>query len=114
MALMPLQVSVEQVAETTVVHVSGDITAADVDRFRQAVAGAIAKRPARIVIDLTGTSFLSSPGLAVLVQALQLSQRGGSALVLAGANERVRGIFEIARLTEVFKLVPTLDAALGR
>jgi anti-anti-sigma factor len=50
----------------------------------------------------------------VLVQTLQLAQRGSMDMVLAGANERVRGIFEIARLTDVFKIVPTLDVALGR
>jgi anti-anti-sigma regulatory factor len=47
------------------------------------------------------------------VQALQLAQRGGSQLFLAGANDRVRGIFEIARLTEVFKLVPSVEDATG-
>jgi anti-anti-sigma regulatory factor len=47
------------------------------------------------------------------VQTLQLSQRGGCSLILAGANERVGGIFEIARLSDVFKMTPTLEAALA-
>ena len=66
-----------------------------------------------MVIDLSGTAFLSSPGLAVLVQAMQLVKRGGGTLVLASPNDRVRGIFEIARLTDVFTIVPTMEAALG-
>jgi anti-sigma B factor antagonist len=111
MQVNPLQVTVDQVQGCPVVHVRGDVMAVSIDPLRQAIAGAIATKPARLVIDLTGATFLSSPGLAVLVQAMQLLQRGGGKLVLAGANDRVRGIFEIARLTDVFTMVPTLDAA---
>lgn len=81
--------------------------------MRQGIAQALSQKPARLVIDLSETSFLSSPGLAVLVQALQLSQRAGATLILAGANERVRGLFEISRLTDVFKMIPTVDQALS-
>ena len=108
-----LNVSVEQTPTATVVHVTGDVSAINIDPFRAALASAIAAKPAKVVVDLSQTQFLSSPGLAVLVQALQLSQRGGCQLILAGANDRVRGIFEIARLTEVFRIVPTLQEALG-
>jgi anti-anti-sigma factor len=114
MELHPLQVTVEALPGVAVVHVAGDVSALNIDPFRQGIATAIAKKSPKLVIDLTNTAFLSSPGLAVLVQTLQLSQRGNMDMVLAGANERVRGIFEIARLTDVFKIVPTLDDALGR
>jgi len=113
MAINPLQVSVEVIDGAAIVHAVGDISAANIDPFRQAIATAIAKKPTKLVIDLTGTMFLSSPGLAILVQTMQLSQRGGCSLVLAGANERVGGIFEIARLSDVFKMTPTLEAALA-
>lgn len=113
MELLPLQVTVDALPGVAVVHVVGDVSALNIDPFRQGIATAIAKKSPKLVIDLTNTAFLSSPGLAVLVQTLQLAQRGNMEMVLAGANERVRGIFEIARLTDVFKLVPTLDAALG-
>ena len=113
MEMHPLQVTVDALPGVAVVHVVGDVSALNIDPFRQGIATAIAKKSPKLVIDLTNTSFLSSPGLAVLVQTLQLAQRGNMEMVLAGANERVRGIFEIARLTDVFKLVPTLDAALG-
>jgi anti-anti-sigma regulatory factor len=44
---------------------------------------------------------------------MQLTQRGGGKLVLAGANDRVRGIFEIARLTDVFTMKPSVQDALA-
>ena len=109
----PLAVSVEQVQGVTVVRVSGDATAIAVDGLRKSIAAAIAAKPPLMVIDLSGCAFLSSPGLAVLVQSMQLTQRGGGKLVLAGANDRVRGIFEIARLTDVFTMKPSVQDALG-
>lgn len=112
MALQPLEVALENASGGAIVRLQGDITADSVDRMRQGIAKALAQRPQRLVIDLTGTSFLSSPGLAVMVQAMQLSQRAGATLVLAGANERVHGIFEISRLTDVFRMTTSVEEAL--
>ncbi|MBM4098795.1 MAG: STAS domain-containing protein [Planctomycetes bacterium] len=112
MAMHELRISVDVRPGAAVVAVVGDVSAVNIDPFRKGLADAIARKQPRTVVDLSQTTFLSSPGLAVLVQGLQLSQRGGSQLYLAAANDRVRGIFEIARLTEVFRMVPTVDAAL--
>lgn len=114
MAFRPLEVTESSAPGAAIVHVNGDVTADGIDALRQGIAKAIALKQPKVIADLTHTSFLSSPGLAVLVQAMQLSQRNGSKLLLAGANERVRGIFEISRLTDVFTLVPTLEDAIAR
>ena len=111
MAMHELRVSVDQLPGMSVVRLAGDVTAANIDPVRKAIAEAIARKEPRVAVDLSETMFLSSPGLAVLVQALQLCQRGGSTLILVAANDRVRGIFEIARLTDVFKMVNSLEDA---
>lgn len=111
MAMHELRISVDEVPGIAVVRLAGDVTAANIDPVRKAIAEAIARKQPKVAIDLSETMFLSSPGLAVLVQALQLCQRGGSTLVLVAANERVRGIFEIARLTEVFRMVNSMEDA---
>ena len=115
MDMHELAASVEVLQGMAVVRLRGDVSAANIDPVRKAIADAIARKQPKVVIDLSATSFLSSPGLAVLVQSMQLCQRSGCALILSGANDRVRGIFEISRLTDVFRLVGTVDeaAALG-
>jgi len=114
MAFRPLEVTSSSAPGAAIVHVNGDVTSDGIDALRQGIAKAIALKQPKVIADLTQTSFLSSPGLAVLVQAMQLTQRNGSKLLLAGANDRVRGIFEISRLTEVFTMVPTLEEAIAR
>jgi anti-sigma B factor antagonist len=113
MAFQALEVTASDRPEATIVHLKGDVTADAVDRMRRGIAEALSRKPRRLVIDLSQTSFLSSPGLAAMVQALQLSQRAGTSLVLAGANERVRGLFEISRLTDIFRMVPSIDDAVA-
>ena len=106
-----LAASVDLLPGLAVVRLRGDVSAANIDPVRRAIADAISRKQPKVVIDLSATTFLSSPGLAVLVQSMQLCQRGGCALVLAGANDRVRGIFEISRLADVFRLVDSVEAA---
>lgn len=113
MGMHDLRVTVDQQPGMAIVHLAGDVSAANIDPVRKAIADAIARKQPKVAIDLSETTFLSSPGLAVLVQAMQLCQRGGSTLVLVAANERVRGIFEIARLTDVFRMVSSMQDAAG-
>lgn len=74
--------------------------------------GAATPPPERIVIDLSGVSYMDSSGLATLVEALQNSRKNRYKLVVCGLQPRVRAIFDIAKLAMVFTIAPTLDNAL--
>lgn len=114
MSFRQLEVSVDSAPGAVTVRIAGDVTADSIDRMRQGIAMAISQKQPKLILDLSQTSFLSSPGLAVLVQTLQLTARGGGKLILAAPNDRVRGIFEISRLTDVFTIAPTYEDALAR
>ena len=86
-------------------HVSPDIA--------ESLKAVIDKRPPRVVIDLSGVTYVDSSGLAVLIEAMQNVEEYGGKLALAGLNENVRSIFEIARLDQVFLIFPHVDAALA-
>jgi anti-sigma B factor antagonist len=73
----------------------------------------IAKRPKLVVIDLTKVTYLDSSGLAVLIEGMQKVQEYGGKFALAGVQESVQHIFEIARLDQVFQIFPTVDEALA-
>src|SRR5439155_588626 len=66
----------------------------------------IAKRPKHVVVDLSGVTFIDSSGLAVLINAMQDVKAYGGKLTLAGINNNVRSIFEIARLDQFFLIDP--------
>ena len=73
----------------------------------------IEKKPERVVIDLSGVTYIDSAGLAALIQAMQKVEAYGGKFFLAGLQETVRSIFEISRLDQVFQIFPDTDAALA-
>lgn len=80
--------------------------------LRTALRGALERKPPRLVIDLAGVGYMDSSGLATLVEAMRTAKTSSTPMVLCGMNEKVRAIFEIARLHQFFKIVDNVDAAL--
>ena len=70
-------------------------------------------KPKQLVVDLARVSYIDSSGLAVLIEAMQTVGAYGGKFSLAGLQEGVRPIFEIARLDQVFRIFPDVDAALA-
>jgi len=90
----------------------GEIGYHEAPAFRNAIREAYDKRPKRLIVDLSKVGYMGTPGVATLVEALQISKKTGTPLVLCGMNDRVRGVFEIAQLHKVFKMTPDLAGAL--
>ena len=72
----------------------------------------VAEKPATLVVDLSRVSYIDSSGLAVLIEGMQNVAAYKGKFALAGLQEGVRPIFEIARLDQVFRIFPDVDAAL--
>lgn len=66
----------------------------------------------RLVVDLASVEYMDSSGLATLVEVMRQAKGHKADLVLAALHEKVRAIFEIARLDQFFTIVPSLDEAL--
>lgn len=106
-------VRVEERDGTFILSPKGEIGFEEAPSFRTHIKLAYDKKPRRLVADLSEVEYMSTPGLATLVEALQISRKTQTPLVLCGMNDKVRAIFEIARLHTVFKIVPDLDSAIS-
>ena len=85
-----------------VLPLEGEIDLHVSPRVERALASIIKKRPAHVVVDLSGVTFIDSSGLAALIHALQDVKQYGGKLTLSGINSEVRTILEIARLDRIF------------
>lgn len=97
-----------------VVSLSGEVDivrSPDLQMSLQEAIGRLSGKGA-VVVDLSGVTYMDSSGVATLVRGLQLSRKKGVGLVLCSLQERVRSIFEIARLDTVFPMAETLDQAI--
>lgn len=105
-----IRVDYTEQGDDTIVTPFGEIGYPEANAFRNYLRKAQERR-GRILVDLANVQFMSTPGLATLVEALQNAKRSGTKLVLAGLQERVRAVFEIARLNTVFTIVADIQAA---
>ncbi|MEE2682194.1 MAG: STAS domain-containing protein [Planctomycetota bacterium] len=106
-----LPVAVEQQDEMTVVTPDGEIDLSRAPSFRSVIAEVFNNKPSKVAIDLHNVPYMDSSGVATLVEGMQLANRSEATLVLVGLQERVKSIFEIARLDTVFKIVDELSEA---
>ncbi len=58
------------------------------------------------------TSYLSSGGLSVIVDAFKKAEKGGGKLVIARASEMVADLFKVVQAERIIPLFPTLEEAL--
>ena len=66
----------------------------------------------RVLVDLSGVTYIDSSGVASLVEALQASKKNDTGFALAAASEPTRRVLELARLDKVFTIHETVDAGL--
>ncbi|MGP1271962.1 MAG: STAS domain-containing protein [Phycisphaerales bacterium] len=109
-----IRISTEMHGSAAVVRPVGDIDLSRSPVLREEIKKALGSKPARLVVDLAGVEYMDSSGVATLVEAMQLTKRGGHELVICSLTDRVRSIFEIARLEQVFAIEPDVASALDR
>ncbi len=96
-----------------VLPLEGEIDLHVSPRIAASLNAIINTKPKQVVVDLSKVSYIDSSGLAVLIEGMQNVAAYGGKFALAGLQESVRPIFEIARLDQVFQIFPDVDAALA-
>lgn len=87
----------------------------DIANVRQAdheISALIAQQPAILVLDMTGTRFCDSSGIAALIRAAKQAAALHITVRLAATGPVTRMI-RLAGIDKVIATYPTLDAALG-
>jgi anti-sigma B factor antagonist len=92
--------------------VEGEIDLHESPQMQAKLNRLIRKKPARILIDCTGLSYIDSSGIAVLIEALQRLRAQGARLKLFGVRESIRQIFDLAKLDKVFEIYGDKESAL--
>ena len=107
-----IEIKVESRNGATIVRPKGDVDLQRSPILRDQLKSVSEKKPGRLIVDLSDVSYMDSSGVATLVEAMQLARRGKYPLVLCSLQDRVKSIFEIARLDTVFQIAPDLDSAM--
>lgn len=105
-----------QWSETTsdgilIVALSGEIDLQHSPEMRRLLQAKAAERTPALLLDFTAVKYIDSSGLATLIEYYQGSRAYSGKILLAGLSHRVRSIFELVRLNEVFPIYATAAEA---
>ena len=94
----PLSITVEAGPEAVLVRVVGDITASASGELEDAISPHVQAAGPDVIVDLRATSYMSSTGLATLVQMNTRARRAGRTLRLRDPSPHLERMLTIANL----------------
>jgi anti-sigma B factor antagonist len=107
-----MQISERMEGEIPVISIKGDVDLETSPELRQFLKPKVGDKCKRLLLDFSDVNYIDSSGLATLIEYFQEVQGFGGKLALASLSSRVRNVFEIVRLQEIFSLYPDVPSAL--
>ncbi|WP_372791493.1 STAS domain-containing protein [Paraconexibacter sp.] len=99
--------------DVCVIAVHGEVDLFTAPELKTAAQRELDGGAVRVVVDLTGTTFLDSTALGVLIGLTKRVRPEGGDVVVVNTEPTTTKTFEITGLDEVFKVVSTRDEALA-
>lgn len=98
-----------QASGVEVIRLSGTLTLGrDAESFERSFDGASARR---VVIDMSGVSYVDSAGIGILVGSHSKIVNAGGQCRLAGVSDRVRHVFKLTKVDSILVLDDTAETA---
>jgi anti-sigma B factor antagonist len=94
-----------------IVTISGRLVAADAPEARQNLKAIVEEGAGNLIVDMSGVSFIDSSGLSVLISAFKLIRAKEGRMLLSGITKNVQTLLELTRLSEIFEMFATTEAA---
>ena len=100
-------------SDIMVLSADGGLTHRTADQFERELTTLVDSGIAKLVIDCTSLTFISSVGIGVLIKMhKKLARRGGN-VKLAAVSSRIIDTLRIARLDKLFEIYPNVESALA-
>ncbi|MBX9698861.1 MAG: STAS domain-containing protein [Acetobacteraceae bacterium] len=100
-------------ATTTRLVLDGRMDAPGCDRIETAFTAAASASGGHVLVDLTAVSYIGSLGIRLLISCARVVHRRGRRIVLFGAQEQPRDVFETVAIADLIPVVTTEAEAVG-
>jgi anti-anti-sigma factor len=94
-----------------VISVAGEVDLLTSSDLRARLSEVLAAGDKRVILDLSGVTFLDCAGLGVLVAARNRAHEDGGAVCIAAPSPRVRRVVDLAGLAPYFSFAASVDDA---
>ena len=85
----------------------------DVEAVEAQIRSVLAEDPANMVVNFADVDFMVTRVINILLVALKRIRGRGGEVCLVGMNPNIRRVFNLMRLTEVFRIFQTEEQALA-
>ena len=106
-----IEIDTQDLGNGTLVRLKGEVDLSNSPLVRESLIELTQGKVAAIVVDLAEVSYMDSSGIATLVEGLQEANSYGGKFRLASLSPKVRQVFELARLQDVFDIFPDVNGA---
>lgn len=106
-----MQIEKIQEADATILKLEGEIDLHASPDLRAALQACTADKVPVLLVDFTGVEYIDSSGLATFIEYVRSGSAHNGKVALFGLKKKVRTIFDLVRLNELFILAETADAA---
>lgn len=104
----------QELGGNTVLKIDGTLSVGDATRALQERFEKVSnERTGALILDLSGLEHLDSTAIGVFVGGLKRFEAQGRRFYLVNPRERVASVFRITNLDSVFRMFPSVDAALA-
>jgi anti-sigma B factor antagonist len=108
-------IKTEQLAgDTYVISLAGEVDLYTAPEFKQQLLEVIGEGAKDVIVDFSGTTFIDSTTLGVLVGGVKRLRSSDGQLSLVCSDRNITKIFEITGLDRVFSIYPTRDEAVAK
>lgn len=108
-----MQIEKAAAGDVTTLKISGEIDLHASPALRAELQACLAQKTPRLLLDFTEVGYIDSSGLATLIEYVRECGKFGGRLALFGLQAKVKTIFELVRLNELFCISGTADQAVA-
>ncbi len=99
------------IQDCLVVSISGELDTTTTPELEAILAQESQANPKSYIFDLAHMDYISSVGLRVFLANLKKVKSAGGRMLLAGLNEEVQEVFDMAGFASLFEIHPALAEA---
>jgi anti-sigma B factor antagonist len=101
----------QKINNVVIIKLIGRLDSLTVKELKNKINSLIKNHQVHLVFDMSEVDFMDSSGLGGLVAALRSVSREGGDIKIASLLPRVRALFELTRLHQVFEIYNDADTA---
>jgi anti-sigma B factor antagonist len=107
-----MKLDVKEIGAVSAIHVKGNlIGGAETLALHEKVKELLAQKRSRIIIDLSGVTWINSSGLGMLMGCLTSVKNANGEMKLTGVTEKVKNLFVITKLITLFDVFESVQEA---